>query len=77
MAGYSLHRLICRHWQGVSQEESHHAVRKPDDTLRLIQALTPLCSSPDKNPGVKNIEERFARMGVIAKILRNKEDRER
>jgi len=32
---------------------------------------------PDKNPGVKNIEERFARLGVIAKILRNKEDRER
>jgi len=32
---------------------------------------------PDKNSGVKNIEERFARLGVIAKILRNKEDRER
>jgi len=32
---------------------------------------------PDKNQGLKNIEERFARLGVIAKILRNKEDRER
>jgi len=30
---------------------------------------------PDKNPGVKGIEKRFARLGVIAKILRNKESR--
>jgi DnaJ family protein C protein 1 len=33
--------------------------------------------SPDKNPGVKNIHERFARLGVIAQILRNQESRER
>jgi len=32
---------------------------------------------PDKNPGVKDISERYARLGVIAKILRNDEDRER
>ncbi|WWC91284.1 uncharacterized protein L201_006227 [Kwoniella dendrophila CBS 6074] len=32
---------------------------------------------PDKNPGVKNIQERFARLGVIAQILRSPERRER
>jgi len=32
---------------------------------------------PDKNPGVKNIHERFARLGVIANILRTPETRER
>ncbi|KZS98075.1 chaperone J-domain-containing protein [Sistotremastrum niveocremeum HHB9708] len=32
---------------------------------------------PDKNPNVKGIHERFARLGVIAQILRNKEGRER
>jgi len=34
-------------------------------------------SSPDKNPGVKGIQERFARLGVISHILRNQESRER
>ena len=33
--------------------------------------------SPDKNPGVKGIQERFARLGVISHILRNQESRER
>jgi len=32
---------------------------------------------PDKNPGVKGAHERFARLGVISTILRNKESRER
>ncbi|KAI9636658.1 uncharacterized protein MKK02DRAFT_45364 [Dioszegia hungarica] len=32
---------------------------------------------PDKNPGVKNIQERFARLGVITAILRSPESRER
>ncbi|KAF7775992.1 hypothetical protein Agabi119p4_4385 [Agaricus bisporus var. burnettii] len=32
---------------------------------------------PDKNPGVKNAHERFARLGVIANILRNKASRKR
>ncbi|KAF8309571.1 DnaJ-domain-containing protein [Clavulina sp. PMI_390] len=36
-----------------------------------------LSMHPDKNPGVKNIEERYARLGVISKILREKEGRER
>ena len=34
-------------------------------------------SSPDKNPGVKGIQERFARLGVVSSILRNQEGRER
>ncbi|KAI5124917.1 hypothetical protein M0805_007345 [Coniferiporia weirii] len=32
---------------------------------------------PDKNPGVKGAHEKFARLGVISQILRNKESRER
>ncbi|KAH9006809.1 DnaJ-domain-containing protein [Lactarius hatsudake] len=32
---------------------------------------------PDKNPGVKGAQERFARLGVVASILRNQEGRER
>ncbi|KAH8113263.1 DnaJ-domain-containing protein [Phellopilus nigrolimitatus] len=32
---------------------------------------------PDKNPGVKGAHDRFARLGIIAQILRNKEGRER
>ncbi|TDL29572.1 DnaJ-domain-containing protein [Rickenella mellea] len=32
---------------------------------------------PDKNPGVKSAHERFARLGVIAQILRSSEGRER
>jgi len=32
---------------------------------------------PDKNPGVGGIQERFARLGVIAAILRNPESRKR
>ncbi|KAG5639284.1 hypothetical protein H0H81_004945 [Sphagnurus paluster] len=32
---------------------------------------------PDKNPNVKAIHERFARLGVVATILRNKESRKR
>ncbi|KAH9853494.1 DnaJ-domain-containing protein [Lenzites betulinus] len=32
---------------------------------------------PDKNKGVKNAHERFARLGVVAAILRNPEKRER
>ncbi|KII95104.1 hypothetical protein PLICRDRAFT_33936 [Plicaturopsis crispa FD-325 SS-3] len=32
---------------------------------------------PDKNPNVKGVQERFARLGVVAAILRNQEGRER
>ena len=33
--------------------------------------------SPDKNPGVKNAHDRFARLGVVSKILRDSESRKR
>ena len=36
-----------------------------------------VAASPDKNPGVVGIHERFARLGVIAAILRNPESRKR
>ena len=40
--------------------------------------LAPIMNySPDKNPGVKGIQERFARLGVVASILRSEEGRER
>jgi len=32
---------------------------------------------PDKNPGVKGVQERFARLGVVGSILRSQEGRER
>jgi len=32
---------------------------------------------PDKNPGVKGAQERFARLGVVSSILRSEEGRER
>src|ERR1700728_4461005 len=33
--------------------------------------------SPDKNPNVKNVHERFSRLSVVAAILKNEESRER
>ena len=36
-----------------------------------------LSCSPDKNPNVKGVHERFARLGVISTILRGKESRKR
>jgi DnaJ-class molecular chaperone len=33
--------------------------------------------SPDKNPGVKGVHERFARLSVIAEILKGEESRKR
>lgn len=33
--------------------------------------------SPDKNPGVKHAHERFSRLGVVSKILRDAEGRKR
>ena len=46
--------------------------------FRCMFLLPPIMNhSPDKNPGVKGIQERFARLGVVASILRNEEGRER
>ena len=46
--------------------------------FRFMFLLTPIMnSSPDKNPGVKGVQERFARLGVVATILRSEEGRER
>jgi hypothetical protein len=44
--------------------------------LRATRNTNTFCS-PDKNPNVKGVHERFARLGVISTILRNKEGRER
>ena len=45
-------------------------------SLRATWNTNTFCS-PDKNPNVKGVHERFARLGVISTILRNKEGRER
>lgn len=70
--------LYGGHWPCISQEE--HAT-----TVRVLafffcpSILTPIVvdRSPDKNPGVKGAQERFARLGVIGSILRSQEGRER
>lgn len=49
---------------------------RSSDTLVLTNVFD-VAVSPDKNPGVAGIHERFARLGVIAAILRNTESRKR
>ncbi|KXN89664.1 hypothetical protein AN958_05531 [Leucoagaricus sp. SymC.cos] len=48
-------------------------------TSEIVKAYRKLSMKlhPDKNPGVKGAHERFARLGVIANILRNKASRKR
>jgi len=57
-------------WLGVSSSASMadigRAYRKKSMLLH-----------PDKNPGVKGVQERFARLGVVSSILRSEEGRER
>lgn len=43
--------------------------------LRVFRCL--MSCSPDKNPGVKHAHERFSRLGVVSKILRDAEGRKR
>jgi DnaJ-class molecular chaperone len=64
--------------------ELNKAYRKKSLELQYVQLPLPirikygkLMTSPDKNPGVKDIQARFARLGVITQILRSPESRER
>lgn len=52
------------------------AIYPPQGNIEFTK-LTIILASPDKNPGRKNAHERFARLGIIAQILRDKEGRER
>jgi hypothetical protein len=76
-------------WLGVSSSASMadigRAYRKKSMLLQCV-SRHPSClsllirltnCSPDKNPGVKGVQERFARLGVVASILRSEEGRER
>ncbi|KAI0732954.1 DnaJ-domain-containing protein [Fomitopsis betulina] len=56
-------------WLGVPSTASTSEIAKA--YRRLSVQL-----HPDKNPGVKKAHERFATLGVVANILRNKEKRE-
>lgn len=70
--------IICHdrpNQQGLPQKEHAAPVRKRT-TIVLSCCLT-FVFSPDKNPDVKGIHERFARLGVIAAILRDSEGRKR
>ena len=62
----------------------HIAKRACSSSALLGSPVSTSCSyilssncSPDKNPGVKGVQERFARLGVVASILRSEEGRER
>jgi hypothetical protein len=70
----TIHRKHPGHQQGIPEKE--HAA--PVSALRwCTQAAESHVFSPDKNPGVKGINERFARLGVITAILRDTEGRKR
>ncbi|KAL7421491.1 hypothetical protein Q5752_004378 [Cryptotrichosporon argae] len=58
---------------------SHLSVDPSASTTEITKAYRKksLALHPDKNPGVKDIEARFARLGVIAQILRDPARRER
>jgi hypothetical protein len=67
--------LYGRNRPCISQKEHTPPVRF---SVSLLHALTlTMNRSPDKNPGVKGVQERFARLGVVASILRSEEGRER
>ena len=68
-------RPVRYHWgdqQGIPKE----VARAPVSRFALAVEFC-AHASPDKNPGVKNIQEWFARLGVISQILRSPERRER
>ncbi|KAG8900649.1 hypothetical protein FRB99_005828 [Tulasnella sp. 403] len=57
-------------WLGISHKANNAEIGKAYKK-RSMQL------HPDKNPGVKGIQERFARLGVVATILRDAEGRKR
>jgi len=63
--------------QSLPKEEYASTVRALLYTRHLKCLNTQFILSPDKNPGVKGIHERFARLGVITAILRDPEGRKR
>lgn len=72
------HRHVPRDRAGIQEEERTAAVRDQSAYLAWSRSQTngtPF--SPDKNPGVKGAHDRFARLGVVSKILRDAEGRKR
>jgi curved DNA-binding protein CbpA len=57
-------------WLGVPSTASMNDIAKAYRKKSIVM-------HPDKNPKAKNIQKRFARLGVISKILRDPDTRER
>lgn len=77
MAGYPTYRHDVRNIAGVPQKEYTASVRALTAKSYLALRTLTSCLSPDKNQGVKGAHDRFSRLGVVAKILRDREGRER
>lgn len=77
MAGYSVDGYNRSSQQSLQEKEHAASVRfRPSRCYTSITYYGPV-PSPDKNPDVKGIHERFARLGVIAAILRDPVGRKR
>lgn len=66
--------------QAASEKDISKAYRKRSLELQHVPFLPRrqlTRTSPDKNPDVKNVADRFARLGTIAGILRDGEKRKR
>lgn len=73
-------KAIAKAYRKRSLELQSVSHRAGDFTTALVYTsadLFPSCRSPDKNPNDKKIQDRFARLGVIANILKDAEKRKR
>lgn len=71
------HEPTARGHSSYSTVPSNLLGNEPTSELTEVVDAVVVMVSPDKNQGVKNIQERFARLGTIAGILRDAEKRKR
>jgi hypothetical protein len=62
---------ISKAYRKKSVQLQYVKLFRPSDIYSPSANVSDVAASPDKNPGVVGIHERFARLGVIAAILRN------